>query len=194
LSVNDGVYDRSLRSCGRHSWFHAYADDDNVTVRLVRRGEAVGLRFPAGSFQQRPRRRAQFSGPFSAAEFYGVGSRLAALCRTLYRVFRRRTVQFRKQFSRGQDENRLRDVVEQRSSASRPDARQPRNLRSTALRRGGFIVSAEAGKSWQFSSDIVGDSSAYAVLFEGKTRNMNPSSSKLRLRTIGSRAGEPVSP
>jgi len=55
---------------------------------------------------------AEFSGACRAAEFCGLGSRLAALCGTLYRVIRRRTVQFREQFPRGQDGNRLRDAME----------------------------------------------------------------------------------
>src|ERR1700730_7495832 len=43
-----------------------------------------------------------------------------------------------------------------RSSASRPHARRPRNSPSIAVRRGGFIVSTEAGKiaDRNFSSDI----------------------------------------
>ena len=58
-----------------------------------------------------PRRRAQFPGASGAAEFCGLVGGLAALCRTLYRVVRCRTLQFREQFPGGQDGDGLRDAV-----------------------------------------------------------------------------------
>src|SRR5205823_8821476 len=67
-----------------------------------------------------------------------------ALCRTLYRVVWCRTLQFREQFPRGQDGDRLRYAVE-RSSASPPDAHTPRSSPSIAARRSGSTISTEAG-------------------------------------------------
>ena len=52
----------------------------------------------------------------------GLGGGLAALCRTLYRGVRCRPLQFREQFLRGQDGDRLRDAVE------RVQAHHPRML------------------------------------------------------------------
>jgi len=60
----------------------------------------------------KPRRRAQFPGASGTAEFCGLVGGLAALCRTLHRVVRCRTLQFREQFPGGQDGEQLRDAVE----------------------------------------------------------------------------------
>jgi hypothetical protein len=75
----------------------------------------VRIRLPPAKSQQQTRLRQLRHGGFrarlkmpagsniGAAEFCGLGGGLAALRRTLYRVVRCRTVQFREQFSGGQD-------------------------------------------------------------------------------------------